>query len=436
VEELKNANIEKLAAGQFHSLALNFGGTALYAWGENKYGQLGVKDEHGNIPVRVATPTRVDFMDCDVAIGSIAAGESHSMAVTMNKDVYTWGFGSQGQTGHKGSNDVVCPRKLDLAEIDKEGCATAVQVHQAAGGAQHSALLVTRTVSDWSSGQFIPFNVGMAASKAKRDAEQESINTAEAANDNAKRDYSTVAEPASTEHDTPPEPLSWGDVFADLNEGKWQCAACWVHTINEEFQCSACKTPRPPNANAQEETTTTTMAPSATTPNLVSMLFPPVPEAQLRFAPTNTGLLFGANVPWSSSTTLQSLGSAESLQGSIPSIFQSTSMAPVPPFAFGSLAPAPIGNSSSGTSIFGTTGGEAISAPPPRRVTPVPPLESGLVNTDSTPFVFGAQPPPLVPQQTAAMEPSTSALPNVQSPSLVGTANSTNGEAPRGRVTE
>jgi alpha-tubulin suppressor-like RCC1 family protein len=162
VEELKNANIQKLAAGQFHSLALNFGGTALYAWGENEYGQLGVKDEHGNIPTRVATPTRVDFTDCDLVIGSIAAGESHSMAVSMNKEVYTWGFGSMGQTGHKGSNDVVCPRKLDLAEIDKGGCATAVQVQQAAGGAQHSALLVTRTVSLWCSGGSVTRNEDMA----------------------------------------------------------------------------------------------------------------------------------------------------------------------------------------------------------------------------------------------------------------------------------
>jgi hypothetical protein len=277
--------------------------------------------------------------------------------------------------------------------------------------------------------------------KAKLSAEQEKTNTApaEAPNNNAKRDYSTFVEPDLTEDDAPPEreskrrrQIGWGDTFAHLNEGKWQCAACLVYTVDEESKCSACEIPRPSDTNAQGETTTATMA--AATPNLglgapASGTFsPPMPHGTssnvgFRFAPPstapNTGFIFGSNV--ASSTTLPSS--------------QSTSMAPAHPpahpFVFGPLAPAPTGNALSGTFVFATTGGEETSAPPPRRVTPMPPVESGLVNADSTPFVFGVQPPPLVPQQAAAMEPSTSVPANVQSPSLVGMANSAN-EAPRG----
>jgi hypothetical protein len=294
--------------------------------------------------------------------------------------------------------------------------------------------------------------------KAKRAAEQKKTNTAEAPNDNAKRDYNTFAERASTEDDASPEreskrrrQIGWGDTFAHLNEGKWQCAACLVYTVDEESKCSACEIPRPSDTNAQGETTTATMAPSADTPTLgfgipaSNTLFPPIPHGTssnvgFRFVPpstaSNTGFIFGAT----SSTTFPSLGNAESLQGSIPPISQSTSMAPAHPFVFGTLAPAPTGNALSGTFIFGsngmvsagaTTGGEAASAPPPRRVTPapMPPI------ADSTPsFVFGAQPvpPPLVPLQDAAMDPSTSGPPV----SLVGTANATNGEAPRGHIAE
>jgi alpha-tubulin suppressor-like RCC1 family protein len=156
VKSLENVPISQVAAGQFHSLALNFAGTQLYSWGRGEYSALGVTEANGKPPTFVATPRRVFFTDGvdPPVINSIAAGESHSMAITSKKDIYTWGFGEEGQTGQKGSRDVVLPQKLVLtgpksrvAEVDEKTRAAEVHVHQASGGSQHSVLLVTRNLA-------------------------------------------------------------------------------------------------------------------------------------------------------------------------------------------------------------------------------------------------------------------------------------------------
>lgn len=79
-----------IAAGGAHSMALKKDGT-VYAWGSNYYGQLGIGGTTG-----VHAPVQVPGLANIVAI---AAGNNHSMAVTRSGDVYTWGDNTDGQLG-------------------------------------------------------------------------------------------------------------------------------------------------------------------------------------------------------------------------------------------------------------------------------------------------------------------------------------------------
>ncbi|EKX53075.1 hypothetical protein GUITHDRAFT_56334, partial [Guillardia theta CCMP2712] len=86
-----------VAAGSFHSLALTSQGN-VYAWGWNNYGQLGMgsADMRPNIPY----PSEVLFFaSLNSKVIKLAAGFSHSAAVTSGGVLYTWGNNKYGQLG-------------------------------------------------------------------------------------------------------------------------------------------------------------------------------------------------------------------------------------------------------------------------------------------------------------------------------------------------
>ena len=95
IEALNHVVVKQVAAGTYHSMALTRGGD-VFTWGcvalrYHDYGQLG----HGNInqqlvPKHVAGPTNLTV---------VAAGNLHSMAVGEGGAVYTWGTNEEGQLG-------------------------------------------------------------------------------------------------------------------------------------------------------------------------------------------------------------------------------------------------------------------------------------------------------------------------------------------------
>jgi len=138
--------IKKVAAGTSHGLALDMGGNAVFAWGRSDYGQLGHTDEikGGDIemsPQQVAFPKSLE----GTRIKDISTGSSISMAITEENDIYTWGFGESCATGHIGTEDITRPKKLDVLKkaYGKTG-STNCHVLGAAGGAQHSLMIVER----------------------------------------------------------------------------------------------------------------------------------------------------------------------------------------------------------------------------------------------------------------------------------------------------
>ncbi|XP_063848894.1 probable E3 ubiquitin-protein ligase HERC4 [Scylla paramamosain] len=66
----------------------------IYAWGDNGYGQLGVNscDSH------IATPKLVESLARKVTV-QLACGANHTLALTADGELYTWGQNTFGQLG-------------------------------------------------------------------------------------------------------------------------------------------------------------------------------------------------------------------------------------------------------------------------------------------------------------------------------------------------
>ena len=94
-----------VSAGDAHSLAVDERG-ALWSWGRNCEGQLGVGDEKGR-----SRPTRVSGL-VGVRVRMAAAGTIHSAAVSVCGAVYTWGVDAGGRLGHSDGAATVLPRRV------------------------------------------------------------------------------------------------------------------------------------------------------------------------------------------------------------------------------------------------------------------------------------------------------------------------------------
>ncbi|PVH16930.1 chitin synthase 1 [Candidozyma duobushaemuli] len=83
-------NIRYIACGDYHSFAINTHGE-VFAWGLNQYGQCGVSEsgelEDGSL---LKQPTRVQTLS-ELNIKSLVGGEHHSMALTDDGQVLSWG---------------------------------------------------------------------------------------------------------------------------------------------------------------------------------------------------------------------------------------------------------------------------------------------------------------------------------------------------------
>lgn len=93
------SNIKAIAAGDYHTLAVDDTGQ-VWAWGYNKYGQLGVDLGAGinytEDPQRVAGATNVI---------AVAAGSDHSIALKKDGTVIGWGRNTFGQLGNGQTTD-------------------------------------------------------------------------------------------------------------------------------------------------------------------------------------------------------------------------------------------------------------------------------------------------------------------------------------------
>lgn len=147
IDSLESETIADIVAGKFHSLAMTIDGR-VYSWGHGRSGRLG----HGNEEVQLE-PRMIDAL-CKVRIRSIAASENHSLALTSDGDVYCWGsdrFGQLGIGGSSGSSDssprlLTSPRRVEALK-------KAVVINIAVGDAHSLCSTEEGDVFAWGSNQ-------------------------------------------------------------------------------------------------------------------------------------------------------------------------------------------------------------------------------------------------------------------------------------------
>jgi E3 ubiquitin-protein ligase HERC4 len=93
VKSLAPYHIIQIAAGQKHSIALTNAGEIL-VWGANDCGQLGL----GTVTPYEATPTCVSTL-FGIPIALIACGANHTFAVSTSGAIFGWGKNTHGQLG-------------------------------------------------------------------------------------------------------------------------------------------------------------------------------------------------------------------------------------------------------------------------------------------------------------------------------------------------
>jgi len=127
VKALSNLPVYMIAAGGSHSFALTLSGT-LFAWGKNSSGQLGLGDKEDR-----KIPTLVESLRSK-HITYVCCGSEHTAVLTKFGRIFTFGCGKNGQLGHNNLNQESNPKQvLEL---------TGDTVLQIACGSSHTLALV------------------------------------------------------------------------------------------------------------------------------------------------------------------------------------------------------------------------------------------------------------------------------------------------------
>ena len=106
VEALAGQRVVTVSAGQYHSLAITADG-AVWSWGGGGHGKLGHGDEQ-----RRLLPKKVEaFAGQRVIV--VSAGQQHSLALTADGAVWSWGYGEYGRLGHGDYQHQLLPKKVE-----------------------------------------------------------------------------------------------------------------------------------------------------------------------------------------------------------------------------------------------------------------------------------------------------------------------------------
>jgi alpha-tubulin suppressor-like RCC1 family protein len=151
--------VSEIAAGEDHSLAVTSTGQ-LYAFGSNRFGQLGNPAGSGT-ELANPTPLRVSLPGAAGPVVQIAAGSSHSLALTSTGQLYAFGsneFGQLGSADNSGTSNPTLPTRVVLPGATGP-------VSQIAAGAFHS-LALTSTGQLYAFGQNSSGQLGTATNTA------------------------------------------------------------------------------------------------------------------------------------------------------------------------------------------------------------------------------------------------------------------------------
>jgi alpha-tubulin suppressor-like RCC1 family protein len=129
------SDVIAMSGGNQHTLALKSGGS-VWAWGLNYNYQLG--DGTGTrrtIPVQVKKNSQGQYL---TEIVAIAAGGTHSLALSADGKVWAWGHGTSGQLGNGGAQSLTYP-----VRVTKSDGTDLIGVKAIAAGLYHSVALTS-----------------------------------------------------------------------------------------------------------------------------------------------------------------------------------------------------------------------------------------------------------------------------------------------------
>ncbi|CDW87540.1 kinesin motor domain containing protein [Stylonychia lemnae] len=96
----------QLSCGYHHSAGVTSDGMIL-SWGRGIFGQLGHGDtENYSLPTPIETLVKIQIIQ-------VACGWQHTMSLSSQGRVFSWGYGEDGQLGHGDTNDYLLPKELD-----------------------------------------------------------------------------------------------------------------------------------------------------------------------------------------------------------------------------------------------------------------------------------------------------------------------------------
>jgi alpha-tubulin suppressor-like RCC1 family protein len=160
-EALKGEKIVQIEAGGGYSLLLTEDG-GVFSFGLGAHGRLGHGDEQS-----VSTPKRIES---DALLGyrivQVAAGASHSLLLTESGDVFSFGHGGAGRLGHGDTQDQWIPKLIDPNSFRGR------KIKQIAAGGDHS-LAVSEEGIVFSFGEGRHGALGLKENSARQSVPQE-----------------------------------------------------------------------------------------------------------------------------------------------------------------------------------------------------------------------------------------------------------------------
>jgi alpha-tubulin suppressor-like RCC1 family protein len=170
-----------VAAAENHSLCVTSSGI-LFAWGSNRFGQLGSAETKSLVSSSSPPPSkgsnsnnfrclprRVEDLR-NIPCIAVAAGEKHSVALSRRGEVYVWGDNTAGQLG--------VPRRSGTQKVQRvEALWNTAKTAIAISAAEQSTLVLTspvpgfaqvNSVYAWGHGNYVPSRVNFEDGSASR----------------------------------------------------------------------------------------------------------------------------------------------------------------------------------------------------------------------------------------------------------------------------